>query len=74
MTLEQACEVLNREGHLASQRGKAEWYVQRWRPAAPMVGTGLGHLLDEFTAIAIAREYERLARDRPDPVLHRPLD
>jgi hypothetical protein len=56
MTLEEVCEILNREGYLREELGKANWYVRPWNRT---VGTGLGHHLDEFTAVAIAEKYQR---------------
>ena len=54
MTIEHACEILNREYH----RGTADWHIDTGFACSG------GVVLNSFEAIAIAKEYERLASSR----------
>jgi hypothetical protein len=68
MTLERAAEIPNRDGY----RDHGRWIVHPRCNA--VAATGLRAEIDEFTAIAVAEKFERLAAGRGDSVLARPLD
>jgi hypothetical protein len=69
MTIEEAAAILNREKH----RDFDKWFVGEWQKGKPCLWGQedcCTFWLEEFEAVAIAREYER--RAKPDTGTHTP--